>query len=132
MQGDGKAEEHAWLPATIVRKALTAHFAQHTVPTGLGGGVAAGQPRQSWENPYGRCTLHVRNIPPECEGDEALAAIFQPYGTYIQGTVRQRSNTVVDGEEVVALSWALVRPTATANPLPLLSLWPLWPRFASA
>ena len=33
MQGDGKAEEHAWLPATIVRKALTAHFAQHTVPT---------------------------------------------------------------------------------------------------
>ena len=62
----------------------------------------------------GACTLHVRGVPKEHEGDEALRSVFEPFGLYLQGTVRQRSDTVVDGRVVAALSWALVTFSDTA------------------
>ena len=57
---------------------------------------------------YGACTIHVRGIPKEYESDEALRSVFAEFGLYLQGTVRQRSDTVVDGRVVAALSWGLV------------------------
>jgi hypothetical protein len=57
---------------------------------------------------YGACTIHVRGIPKEYESDDALRSVFAEYGQFLQSTVRQRSDTVVDGRVVAALSWALV------------------------
>ena len=105
--GDGKRGEDGWLPAAHVRKALQVHFETVAPPSELPG-ASGFTSKQGWVSPYGNTTLHVRGIPKDCEGEEELAAIFRPFGRYVQGTVRQRSATVVDGVEVVALSWALV------------------------
>ena len=105
--GDGKRGDDGWLPAAHVRKALQAHFETVAPPSELPG-ASGFTSKQGWESPYGNTTLHVRGIPKDCEGEEELAAAFRPFGRYVQGTVRQRSASVVDGVEVVALSWALV------------------------
>ena len=105
--GDGKRGDDGWLPAAHVRRALQQHFETCAPPSELPG-ASGFTSKQGWTSPYGSCTLHVRGIPKDSEGDAALAALFRPFGHYVQGTVRQRSATIVDGVEVAAASWALV------------------------
>ena len=60
--------------------------------------------KQSTSSGFNKRTLHVRRIPPgDFEEEEAIRAIFAPYGQVVSVSLRLKSSDIAQ-----RLSWALV------------------------